>query len=169
MVLGSKREQAEQVAGTKAVSSMPPWLLSPSSCSVRVPILTSFSDELWGRSVSQINPSSPTCFWSRCFMTATVTPTKTVIFYYTTMLCSGNCNSTWLCCQSTRVMKPIRSMSLEERAGCLRYCFGAGKEASHVTLKPWKGFQACTVVLERDKWKLIPRAFKEHISSYFKW
>jgi hypothetical protein len=49
VVLGSIRKRAEQARGSKPVSSTSPWplhqLLPPSSCPVRVPVLTSFSDK----------------------------------------------------------------------------------------------------------------------------
>jgi hypothetical protein len=49
VVLGSIRKQAEQARGTKPLGSTLPWplhqLLPSSSCSVLVPVLTSFGDE----------------------------------------------------------------------------------------------------------------------------
>ena len=56
------------------VSSTPPWplhpLLPPGSCHAWVPVLTSFSDEQWCGSVSQINLYLSKLLWSRCFITA---------------------------------------------------------------------------------------------------
>ena len=58
-VLHSIRKQAEQARGSKPVRSTSPWLLhpllSPSSCPVWVPVLTSFGDEQQCGSVSWIN------------------------------------------------------------------------------------------------------------------
>jgi hypothetical protein len=56
VVLGSIRKQAEQARGCNPVSSVHPWplhqLLPPSSCPVRVPVLSSFGDEQQRGSVS---------------------------------------------------------------------------------------------------------------------
>jgi hypothetical protein len=63
VVLGSIRKQAEQVRGSKPVSSTLPWLLypllPPSSYPVWDPVLTSFGDEQQCGSVSWINPFLP--------------------------------------------------------------------------------------------------------------
>ena len=81
VVLGSIRKQAEQVRGSKPVSNIPPWplhqLLPPGSCPVWVPVLTSFSDELWYGSVNQINPFFSKSLWSWYFIIATEILTKT--------------------------------------------------------------------------------------------
>jgi len=49
-ILGSIRKQAEQAIVSKPISSTPPWplhqLLPPGSCTVGVPVLNLFDDEL---------------------------------------------------------------------------------------------------------------------------
>lgn len=49
MVLGSIKNQADQVMRSRPVSTTPPWLmhqlLPPSFCPVPVPVLASFNDE----------------------------------------------------------------------------------------------------------------------------
>ena len=51
-----------------------PWslhqILPPGSCPVWVPVWTSFDDEQWYGSVSQINPFLPNLLWLWCFITA---------------------------------------------------------------------------------------------------
>jgi hypothetical protein len=65
------RKQGEQVMDSKPVRTTPPWQLAPlGSCPVWVPVLTSFGEEEWCGSISQINPFLPKIFASwRCFIT----------------------------------------------------------------------------------------------------
>ena len=64
VVLGSVRKQAEQPRRSKPVSSTQPrpmheLILTLGSCPACVPVLTSFNDELWCGSLSQINNFLP--------------------------------------------------------------------------------------------------------------
>ena len=79
VVLGSIRRQAERAMDSKPISSTPPWprhqLLSPGSCPVWVPILTSFDDEQRYGSRSQINPFFPMLLWPWWLISTMAIPT----------------------------------------------------------------------------------------------
>jgi hypothetical protein len=68
VVLNSIRKLAEQVMGSKPISSTPPrplhQLLPLGSCSMCVPVLPSFDDEQRHESVNQINPFLSKLLWS---------------------------------------------------------------------------------------------------------
>jgi hypothetical protein len=71
VVLGSIRKQAEQAMRSKPVSSTPPWplhqLLPLGSSSAWVRVLTSFSDQHWPESITQLDPFLPSLFWVMVF------------------------------------------------------------------------------------------------------
>ena len=71
--LASHGEQASKQHPFMASASHP---ASRCLSALWVPVLVSFNDR-WCRSVSQINLSSPTCFWSWGFIAATLTKTHT--------------------------------------------------------------------------------------------
>jgi hypothetical protein len=81
VILGSITKQDKQAMASKPVSSTHTrplhQLLPPGSCPVWVPVLTSFSDELWYGSVNQINPFFSKSLWSWYFIIATEILTKT--------------------------------------------------------------------------------------------
>ena len=66
--------------GVQTSKQHPPWrviqLLPPASCSVWVLVLTSFKDEQWCRSISQVNPFLPKLLWSWRFFLTMIILTK---------------------------------------------------------------------------------------------
>jgi hypothetical protein len=71
---GFYRKAGRANHGEQASKQHPPWplhkLLPPGSCHVWVLVLTSFNEELWCGSVSQINPFLPKMLCSWCFTMA---------------------------------------------------------------------------------------------------
>lgn len=106
------KKQDTQVMKIKPISSTSPCclhqLLSPCSCPVWVPMLTSFDDEREYGSVSQIIPVLPKLLF--CFMTAIVTPTKIV--------------SVWISLSQGKVVFPDSlSLSLLQEARHMSTCW----------------------------------------------
>ena len=76
--------------GSKPGSSTHPWLLlqclPAGSSPACIPALTAFNDELLHGTVREINLFLPKLLWSWYFITAIVTPTKTMPFLCTYVL-----------------------------------------------------------------------------------
>lgn len=117
VALSSGIKQSEQVMWSKSKSSNPPWPLHqvfpPSSLPVFRPVLTSFFDELWYESESQINPFFPKLIWPWCFMTARVTITQTSYYHDSEILLWETWPWSWdrVCTHEERLRETFLTLS----------------------------------------------------------